>query len=223
MIDQETFSFLKDLSVNNNKTWMTENKERYQKVKEGLVNYIQTLIDEFSEIDSTISRLDASKCMTRINRDMRFAKNAPPYKDDFYLVLNKKKLHGVTAGYYLYIKPGNCFLGGGVWNPQKPELDRYRQEVADYYDDFKSIIDDASFKKKFPTGIQGDGALVNVPKQFDENHPAGEFLRMKGFCTKEKITQKELMSKDSIKTVISFFEASKPLVDFLNRGIEFEY
>lgn len=223
MINQETFAFLKDLSLNNNKPWMAENKERYNGVKENLVEYVQNLIDEFSEIDPTISRLDARKCMTRINRDMRFAKNAPPYKDDFYLVLNKKQLHGVTAGYYLYIRPGNCFLGGGVWNPQKPELDRYRQEVADYYDDFKSIVDDDSFKKKFPTGIQGDGALVNVPKQFDENHPAGEFLKMKGFCTKEKITQKELTSKDSIKIVTSFFEASKPLVDFLNRGIEFEY
>ncbi|MBD3903294.1 DUF2461 domain-containing protein [Chryseobacterium sp. Ch-15] len=223
MINQETFSFLKDLSANNNKPWMTENKERYNEVKENLVDYVQTLIDEFSEIDPTIARLDARKCMTRINRDMRFAKNAPPYKDDFYLVLNKKQLHGVTAGYYLYIRPNNCFLGGGVWNPQKPELDRYRKEVADYYDDFKSIVDNASFKKKFPTGIQGDGTLVNVPKQFDENHPAGEYLKLKGFCTKEKITQKELMSKDSVKIVTSFFEASKPLVDFLNRGIEFEY
>lgn len=223
MINQETFSFLKDIGLNNNKPWMAENKTRYQDVKENLIEYVQTLIDEFSEIDHTIARLDASRCMTRINRDMRFAKDAPPYKDDFYLVLNKKQLHGVTAGYFLHIQSGNCFLGGGVWNPQKAELDRYRKEIADYYDDFKQIIDDPSFKKKFPTGLQGVGSLVNVPKQFDQDHPAGEYLKMKGFSTKEKITQKELMSKDSVKIVTSFFEASKPLVDFLNRGIEFEY
>ncbi|OXA93392.1 DUF2461 family protein [Flavobacterium hercynium] len=36
MINKETFLFLQDLNLNNNKPWMAENKARYNTVKENI-------------------------------------------------------------------------------------------------------------------------------------------------------------------------------------------
>jgi uncharacterized protein (DUF2461 family) len=45
---------------------------------------------------------------------------------------------------------------------------------------------------------------------------------MKGFCTKELIGDEILTSKDAIKTIMNYFETTKPLIDYLNKAIEFE-
>jgi len=44
---------------------------------------------------------------------------------------------------------------------------------------------------------------------------------MKGFYTTEKLTDKEMISSDTFVKIIDFFKMTKPLVDFLNRAIEF--
>ena len=76
------------------------------------------------------------------------------------------------------------------------------------------------FKKSFPSGINNSGVLSRTPKGFDEANEASEFLKMKGFFTTEKLTDKELISSDFFKKINSCFKATKPLVDFLNRAIE---
>jgi len=45
---------------------------------------------------------------------------------------------------------------------------------------------------------------------------------MKGFCTKETITDKEMMLPGIKEQIISIFKTVKPLVDFLNNAIENE-
>jgi hypothetical protein len=43
---------------------------------------------------------------------------------------------------------------------------------------------------------------------------------MKGFCTKEIISDKTLISKDAVKSIFNYFETTKPLIDYLNKAIE---
>ena len=44
---------------------------------------------------------------------------------------------------------------------------------------------------------------------------------MKGFCTKEIINDKTLLSKDCIATILDSFKTSKPLIDYINKAIEY--
>lgn len=39
-------------------------------------------------------------------------------------------------------------------------------------------------------GVQGVGKLKKMPVGYDETNPACEFLKMKGFCTKEPVNDK---------------------------------
>ena len=61
-----------------------------------------------------------------------------------------------------------------------------------------------------------------MPDGYDEANPASELLKMKGFCTKEPLNDKLLTSKESIQTIIDSFKTTKPLIDYLNKAIDFD-
>jgi len=221
MINKQTLKFLKDLKINNSKEWLDENREKYDTAKNDMLTLTEQLITAVADFDKTISNayLDPKKCITRLNRDLRFAKDKTPYKTDYYIVINKDGKNSASAFYFLHIEPDNCFVGGGVYNPQPEQLKKIRQEIDYAFDEWTAIIKDKLFKKTFPGGINNSGVLSRMPKEFDEENKAGEFLKMKGFYTMEKLTDKEIISEDTFKKIKSYFQTTKPLVDFLNKAI----
>ena len=84
---RETFRFFKDLGWNNSKAWMDANRERYQS---SVVQPFRCLLEELS---SDVLKLDfrfevsgrTGPNFSRINRDIRFAKDKTPYKTQMYL------------------------------------------------------------------------------------------------------------------------------------------
>jgi uncharacterized protein (TIGR02453 family) len=87
VIRKETFQFFRDLGRNNRKEWMDENRERYQAC---LVQPLRQLFDElapailkFNGDFDVCGRTGAN--FSRINRDIRFAKDKTPYKTQMYL------------------------------------------------------------------------------------------------------------------------------------------
>ena len=84
---RETFRFFKDLSRNNSKAWMDVNRERYQT---SIVQPFRRLLEELSnDVLKLDSRFDVSgrtgPNFSRINRDIRFARDKTPYKTQIYL------------------------------------------------------------------------------------------------------------------------------------------
>ncbi len=136
------------------------------------------------------------------------------------IILNKKGKNSASAFYYLHIEFDNCFVAGGIWNPQPEQLKKVRQEIDYAFEEWTTMVNDRGFKKTFPSGIQSVGVLAKVPKGYEENNPASEFVKMKGFCIKEKITDKEIMLPGIKENIITIFKNVKPLVDFLNKAIE---
>ena len=61
-----------------------------------------------------------------------------------------------------------------------------------------------------------------MPDGYNETNQASELLKMKGFCTKELLNNELLTSKDCIKTVMDFFKTSKPIIDYINKAIEYD-
>src|SRR5438270_1365198 len=86
---RETFQFFKDLGRHNSKSWMDENRERYQSA---VVQPFRRLLEELSsEMLKLDSRFDVTGRtgvnFSRINRDIRFAKDKTPYRPQMYLML----------------------------------------------------------------------------------------------------------------------------------------
>lgn len=166
MIDKKTLGFLKQLSVNNSKEWLDENRSYYDFAKDDILNMTQMLINSVSEFDLGIAKADLNpkKCITRLNRDLRFSKDKTPYKTYYYVILNQNGRNSPSAFYYVHIEPNNCFVGGGVYNPQSAELKKIHSEISSSFDECNKIIYNKDFQTKFPSGIQNYGTLVRSPK-----------------------------------------------------------
>jgi uncharacterized protein (TIGR02453 family) len=83
----ETFRFFRDLARHNKKTWMDANRERYQ---ECVVQPFRRLLEETAPVVLQLdSRFDTSgrtgTNFSRINRDIRFAKDKTLYYTHMYL------------------------------------------------------------------------------------------------------------------------------------------
>jgi uncharacterized protein (TIGR02453 family) len=115
---RETFQFFKDLGRHNRKEWMDANRDRYQAT---LIQPFRRLLEELAatvlELDSrfdTSGRTGAN--FSRINRDIRFAKDKTLYKTHMYLKFSvpapdKREtgelyvgltVDAVTAGFRIY-------------------------------------------------------------------------------------------------------------------------
>lgn len=84
---KETFRFFRELGKNNRKEWMDENRERYQacimQPLRDLLNELATPVLKINSQFDTSGRTGAN--FSRINRDIRFAKDKTLYKTQMYL------------------------------------------------------------------------------------------------------------------------------------------
>ena len=140
MLRLSTLKFLKDLKKNNNKPWFDAHRKEYEAAKIDFATFIQAVIDKHSKSDPTIKSTVAKDCMFRINRDVRFSKDKSPYKTNMGAYINRGGKKSVFAGYYFHCEPGQCFVGGGLWMPMPPELNKVRQEIDYNLDAFIKIM-----------------------------------------------------------------------------------
>ena len=222
MLQPSTLKFLKDLKKNNNKPWFDANRKRYEAAKTDFANFIQQVIDLYGKKDKSIAPLKAKDCMFRINRDVRFSKDKSPYKTNFGASINKggKKAMN-TAGYYFHLEPGQLFVGGGLYQPMPPELNKVRQEVDYCFDEFKKITSSKKFKSVYKDLDKSkEFTLSRVPKGYEADNPAADYLKLKSFIAFRLLSDKEATSKPLLKITVDSFEALSPLINFLNRATE---
>ena len=104
IFSREIFQFFKELAKNNQKTWLDANRERYQTV---VAKPFRILLGELSP---ALLKLDANFDVmargggnfSRINRDIRFAKDKTPYRAHMYLKVSVP-LPGEMEGGELYV------------------------------------------------------------------------------------------------------------------------
>ena len=223
MITQEALQFLEDLVANNNTDWMHANKKRYEQYKKDYHAFIAGLLAEMKQLDPKLDDWEVKNCTFRINRDIRFSKDKSPYKTNMGVWFTQNKFRKNSPGYYVHFEKGNCFIAGGVWCPEPAELKQIRREIAFFYDDLEAITGDSQFKKEYgDLSREADNVLKKAPKDFDPNHPAIEFLKLKSFTASQPIAEKLFTDKNFNKTVAQKLIALKPLNDFLYRALETE-
>lgn len=87
VVSKDVFRFLRDLARHNTKAWMDANRERY---RAELVEPFRVLLDCFAPAARKLNpRFSVSGRVgvnfSRINRDIRFAKDKTPYRPQMYL------------------------------------------------------------------------------------------------------------------------------------------
>ena len=221
MIQPSTLKFLKDLKKNNNKPWFDAHRKEYEAAKKDFEQMIQAVIDRHGKTDKTISHLKAKDCLFRINRDIRFSKDKTPYKTNMGAYINRGGKKSLYGGYYFHCEPGQSFVGGGLWMPMPNELNKVRQEIDYNLAEFKKIIGSKKFKSVYnDVSRDAEYTLSRVPKGYEADNPAAEYLKLKSFVAIAKVSDADLNSKEIVKKITTAFEALQPMLAFINHSID---
>ena len=223
MITIEAVQFLEDLVANNNTEWMHANKKRYDNFKKNYYNYIGSILAEMKPLDKKLDALEVKNCTFRINRDIRFSKDKSPYKTNIGVWMSQNKNRKNAPGYYIHFEKGNSFIAGGCWCPEQDELKQIRKEIAFFYEDLEVIVGNKKFKSEFGALTRDENnTLKKAPKDFDPNHPAIEFLKLKSFTASEKIDDKLFSEPSFSKVIATKLIVLKSMNDFLTRALNTE-
>ena len=120
-ISAETFRFFRDLDRNNRTAWMEKNRERY---RSAVVRPFRGLLDELTPVVLKLdSRFDVvgrtGVNFSRINRDIRFAKDKTPYRPQMYLKYAVPFEGGETGELYAGISAKSVTAGFRVYSGSK--------------------------------------------------------------------------------------------------------
>lgn len=152
IFSNEVFRFFRDLGRNNHKPWMDANRERYRTV---VVEPFRALLDRLSGAAQklnprfvTAGRVGQN--FSRINRDIRFAKDKSPYRPQMYLFFTEPENDGgqiyvgisgeaVTSGFRIYGDTRNSVLAK-VARPRVQEnpkwIESQRRRLGKRYDSY---------------------------------------------------------------------------------------
>lgn len=223
MISQDTLQFLEDLKNNNYREWFQANQKRYDGVKKDYRQLVEAFIAEMSKGDESLKHLEFKDCSFRINRDIRFSKDKSPYKTNLGTWMSAGSKNTNMAGYYVHIEKGGSFIAGGIHWPEAADLKKVRREIDGFYEDLEDIINSPDFKRIYgELDRDENNSLKSAPKDYDKEHPAIEFLKLKSFTATAKLSDKDIMSKDFVKETTKKLLVLKPFVDYINRALTTE-
>jgi uncharacterized protein (TIGR02453 family) len=226
----EAIQFLVDLAANNERAWFQPRKAEYERLlKEPLEALIAALGERFEKRGIPL-RADPTRSPFRIYRDVRFSKDKSPYKtnlgasfpwtgqseaadDDAGARSHTSEVH--SSGGYFHLQPGEIYVGGGIWHPDKPWIDAFRRRVADDPKEFHAVVDGRSFKEAFGS-LSSDGhSLQRVPAGYPADHPEAETLKMKDVVFGRRLSDHEAMSPHLPDVMADSFEAAMPVFRYL--------
>src|SRR6478752_9312845 len=223
----EAIQFLVDLAANNERAWFQPRKAEYERLlKEPLEALIAALGERFEKRGIPL-RADPAKSPFRIYRDVRFSKDKSPYKTNLGASFpwfaessagsddgrsHTSEAH--SSGGYFHLQPGEIYVGGGIWHPDKPWIDAFRRRVADDPREFHAVVDGRSFKEAFGA-LSSDGhSLQRVPSGYPADHPEAETLKMKDVVFGRRLSDHEAMSPHLPDVMADTFEAAMPMFQY---------
>jgi uncharacterized protein (TIGR02453 family) len=221
--------FFRALARNQRREWFAAHRQEYE---QGWQSPMKALLTEVREQLDGLFRhhpLGPPKVF-RIYRDVRFSKDKSPYKtnlgasfpwtgdsaadgDDATARSHTAEVH--SSGGYFHLQPGEIYVGGGIWHPDKPWIDAFRRRVADDPKEFHAVVDGKAFRDAFDA-LSSDGhSLQRVPAGYPADHPEAETLKMKDVVFGRRLSDHEAMSPHLPDVMADSFEAAMPVFRYL--------
>jgi uncharacterized protein (TIGR02453 family) len=215
--------FLRGLAKNNNKEWFEAHRAEYEtEVREPMRDLIGEMNAKLATVAPEIGG-DPKRSMFRINRDIRFSKDKSPYKTHAACWFHHRRAtsrvgseaDAGSAGFYFHLEPGRSMVGGGMWMPPRPQLNKIRNAIADDPKSFETIVRGL---KKYD-GLDDEAVLTRMPRGFAEDHPAAKWLRFQSFTSGRLLSDADVTSTKLPTLLARDFKDMVPLVRFLNSAI----
>ncbi len=213
-----TLSFLRSLRRNNEREWFRARKDKYeQHVRGPMIAVVERLaIDLPRFAPELVASVKAS--MYRPYRDTRFSEDKRPLKTHVSAVFPCRGLSKHQgAGLYFEVNCDHVLMAGGIYAPERQELQRLREHLAENYVQWRTLVESPSFKRSFGH-IDGE-SLTRVPRGFQADHPAAEYLKLKQFLAGREFPAAFCASPRFYPTLLRLFEQLAPIIRFLNEPL----
>jgi len=209
------FSFLEDLSKNNSKEWMDDNRKTYTNVRDAYIEWLNEMDKKLAEVDNNYYATTGKKAINRINNNLLYHPNKPTYKDHFGAGLDKRPK---TSDFYIHLGINECFLAGGFYRPKSDLLKSIRDAIDYNGDVLKGIIEKPTFQDYFG-GLMEDEKLKTSPKGYSQDHEHIELLRHKSLAAHRPITKTQVKGEKFDEIVIETYQAMLEFRRYLNKAV----
>jgi uncharacterized protein (TIGR02453 family) len=216
--------FLRQLASHNNKPWFEAHRSEFESdVRDPMRALIEDMDVRFARFAPEISG-DPKRSMFRIYRDIRFSKDKSPYKTHaacwFHHSSATRNVGGEanegSAGFYFHLQPAKSFIGGGIWMPPRPQLDKLRDAIAENPDRFDAMV--RALPRRLG-GLSTEMMTKRMPRGFAEGHPAAKWLRYQSFTTGRALTDSQVLGTRLAQLLEREYVAILPLVRWLNAAL----
>ncbi len=219
-------SFLRALRRHNEREWFERNRATYE---EELRAPLAALVEEVDVRLATVAPEivgDPKRSLFRIHRDVRFSSDKSPYKTSaacwFYHADAGRGVGSATtahggAGFYFDIGPTMSSIGGGIWMPPRPTLERIRERIDEEPASLARVLRAPSIAKF--GGLAEEAMLARMPRGYAADHPAATLLRHRSFTVGRALSERELFSPRLPDLLAREYGRILPLVRWLNGAL----
>jgi uncharacterized protein (TIGR02453 family) len=192
---REGTEFFRDLARNNNRDWFQAHKDVYERAcREPL----KALVSELDPL--------GTPRISRINRDMRFAREGGPYRT--HIATGVRRI-------YISLSADGLYVGTGMYKPEPAVLQKFRAAIAaDKSGRELSKIVSMIRRKGYTVGTHE--ALNSAPRGYTLAHPRIDLLRMKDIHAGRTIDPGSVLaSRKALSVVKNVMADVQPLADWI--------
>jgi uncharacterized protein (TIGR02453 family) len=199
----EALTFYAGLEADNSKAYWQANRDVYEDaVREPLEELIEELAHEFGTAK-----------VFRPYRDVRFSKDKSPYKTAAAAVMSEDG--HVAGGRYVQIGANGLWCGGGLYEPDRAQLQRIRRAIDDQ---------PGAALERIVTKVERAGLtymapdLKTAPRGYPKDHPRIDLLRRKRHAALARHEPGPwLHRREALDRIVADWRAITPLLEWLER------
>ncbi len=214
------FTYLNNLSENNDRQWFADHKDLYEKyVKDAGLQFIRDFEPYLHEISPYFVADDRTVggSLFRIYRDTRFSADKTPYKTHLGIQFRHEAAKDVHApGFYLHLDPAGNFGGVGIWRPDGQAALAIRQGIVDRPQVWVGVLSDPDFASTYV--LEGE-TLKRPPRGFPPDHELVDDLRRKDFIATSRISRKTATAPDFLEQYARMSRNAAGYMEFLTRSL----
>ena len=211
---RDSITFMEDLARNNDRAWFQPRKAEFERLlKEPMEELCIALAARFESRGIPLLA-DPRRSPFRIYCDTRFSADKSPYKEHLAASFAGTEAASGAGGYFNF-QPGEMYVGGGMYRPDRSRLEAFRKAVRDEPDRVRAALEDPGFVAEFGGVEPHDEPLKRVPAGYPADHPMADLLRWKDVIFGRRLSDAEVLSPTLPDTLANAYAAALPVFRFL--------
>jgi uncharacterized protein (TIGR02453 family) len=197
---REGIEFFAALAGHNDREWFLAHKDSYERACRAPMQALA------AELEPRLGEA----WISRINRDLRFAKDRAPYKTH---------IAAAMGGRYIGLSAEGLFVGGGLYKPEPAVLQRLRAAIDDPETGTQLGQIVKSLRRK-GYDVKSHEVLSSAPRGYDPAHPRIDLLRMKDIYGGRQFAPAPwLATRSALTRIQRVIDDTGPLVEWLQARV----